>query len=166
MRIRRNKIILINLIIFVLFILPSFKLDLFSENYSTLSLNTRGYLYVLILANLIGLLLAYETSFISSRRNSVLIYLSLLIGTIIPHHVPYNLQGNLHLLFAYLGFVLLVSMTYINIMNNKKVLTFFYLMILLAGYIYFRYGMVNTLSETIVMIAVIVSNCFVYYKHQ
>ena len=160
----RNKLVLINVLEAILFILPAFKLDLFKENYSTLSLNTRGYLYVLFLGISIGLLFSYETRIIKNKKNAILIFLSLLVGTIIPHHVPYNLQGNLHLLFAYIGFIGLASLSIINIFYNKKLLSFYLLSLSFAVLIYMDSGMVNTLSEVIVMYASMVANILMCIK--
>ena len=159
-----RKVIIVNIVSFILLIIPAFKLDLFYENYSTLSLNTKGYLYVLLLAILIGSILCYETYIISNNRNrSILIFFSLLIGTIIPHHVPYNLQGNLHLLFAYIGFAILIAITYINIVNQKY-RNKFISTIIISILIYLKYGMVNTLSEIIVMTSCLFFNLYVYLK--
>lgn len=166
MKIKRknNKLIIfINLIVTVLFLLPVSKLNLFDENYSTLSLTTRGYLYVLTLAILIGLLLGYETLIIHSFPNAMLIFFSLIIGTIIPHHIPYNLQGNLHLLFAYIGFVLLVIATLINC-RIKKYRDIYLFFIFVAILLYLKYGMVNTLSEVIVMIGTLYINMLMTIK--
>lgn len=160
----RNKLVLINVLEAILFILPAFKLDLFKENYSTLSLNTRGYLYVLFLGISIGLLFSYETKIIKNKKNAILIFLSLLVGTIIPHHVPYNLQGNLHLLFAYIGFIGLASLSIINIFYNKKLLSFYLLSLSFAVLIYMDSGMVNTLSEVIVMLSSMIVNLIMSIK--
>ena len=163
---RTNKLVTINLVASILFIIPTFKLDLFNENYSTLSLTTRGYLYVLFLGIVIGILLAKETYIITKNKtNSILMFLSLLIGTIIPHHVPYNLQGNLHLLFAYVGFVGLAISTIINTKYSKY--SKYYIMCLLISIlIYLKCGMVNTLSEVIVMLSSLAINLIIYIKKE
>jgi len=145
-------------------LIPAFKLDLFSENYSTLSLTTRGYLYVLFLGIMIGLLLGYETSIISFKKQGLLMFISLLIGTMIPHHIPYNLQGNLHLLCAYLGFVGISIITIMNL-KNTKFKNYYYLALMLAVTFYFKCGMVNTLSEIIVMFSTMLLNCILYLKN-
>ena len=164
MKTRNNLVIILNVIVSILFIIPSFKLDLFAENYSTLSLTTRGYLYVLFLGIIIGILLAYETYKITNNKiKSFIIFLSLFIGCVVPHHVPYNLQGNLHLLFAYLGFVGLVVITYLNVLHTK-LMNIFVLLICLVISIYLKYSIVNTLSEIIVMLTCLYVNAYKYIQ--
>ena len=90
MKINSKFIVIFNLLIFFLFLLPSGKLDLFEENYSTLSLNARGYFFLLFLGISCGSIMAYETSFISGKRNALLLFAGLLMGTVVPHHVPYD----------------------------------------------------------------------------
>lgn len=161
---KTRKLIITNLIVSVLFLLPVKQLNLFTENYSTLSLNAKGYFYLLFLGIIIGLLLGYETSRISNNFYAVVMLLSLLIGVIIPHHVPYNLQGNLHLIFAYIGFVGLVICTIINC-KIKKYRDIYLLFIFAAILSYLKFGMVNTLSEVIIMLASIFINCLLYNRY-
>lgn len=168
MKKRRNNnslVILLNVIVTVLFLLQVTKLDLFSENYSTLSLTTRGYLYVLSLGIIIGILLGYETAKVSNAFRGLLMFGFMLIGVIIPHHVPYNLQGNLHLMCAYIGFAGLVTITFLNC-RIKKLRDLYILPLFVAILIYLKYGMVNTLSEVIVMLSSLLINllCYVKYK--
>ena len=165
MKIQRKLINSLNLISIVLFLIPIFKLDLYQENYSTLSLSTRGYLYVLMLGVLIGSLLGLETSIITSKRNGILMFLSLLIGTVIPHHIPYNLQGNLHLLFAYIGFAGISILTILNI-KEIKIKNIYFLCLFLSITFYLKCGMVNTISEVIVMISTIIINYYLYIKKE
>ena len=165
MKKRRNNFVLIfNFLCLVLFLLPIRKLNIFEENYSTLSLTTRGYLYLLCIGLFIGLLFAYETSRISNNLYAMLIFVSIIIGVIIPHHVPYNLQGNLHLLFAYIGFVGLLIITLLNC-KIKKLRDYYILFIFIAILIYLKYGMVNTLSEVIVMLSSMMINFICYIKY-
>lgn len=166
MKTRRNSLVIIlNAIVSILFLLPAIKLDLFNENYSTLSLTTRGYLYVLFLGIVIGSLLGYETYTITRKKvNGILMFLSLIIGTIIPHHVPYNLQGNLHLLFAYIGFASLAILTLLNC-KNSKYFSIYSLLLFVSIALYLKYGMVNTLSEIIVMISSLYINLVIYFKN-
>ena len=167
MKTRRNSLVtILNIIETVIFLLPISKLNLFTENYSTLSLTTRGYLYVLFLGIVIGILLARETYIITKNiTNSILMFLSLLIGTIIPHHVPYNLQGNLHLLFAYLGFVGLAILTIINT-KYSKYSKYYIMCLLISVLIYLKCGMVNTLSEVIVMLSSLAINLIICIKKE
>ena len=154
MRTRRNsKLILINLLVYILFLLPAGRLDLYKENYSTLSLYTKGYLFLLFLGIITGALMGYETYKISGKRNGIILLVSMVLGTCVPHEVPYHLRGNLHLLFAYTGGFVLICMTYINLMRKyKKYLKeIFGFVLLLCFLIYMRYMMVNTLIEVLLM---------------
>lgn len=164
MKTKRNKLIVfINLVITIFFLAPVRKISLLNENYSTLSLDTRGYLYVLSLGIVIGLLLAYETLKNSNRLVSITIFLSLLIGVIVPHQVPYGIRGNIHLLFAYLGFAGLVICTILNC-KIKKYRDIYLLFIFSAVLIYLKYGMVNALSEIIVMLGTLFVNLIIFIK--
>ena len=163
---RTNRLVFINVIVSILFVIPAFRLDLFNENYSTLSLTTRGYLYVLFEGIFIGLLLAKETYIITKNKIcSIFIFLSLLIGTIIPHHIPYNLQGNLHLLFAYIGFAGLTILT-INNIKYSKYLKYYMICLLSSVLIYLKCEMVNTLSEVIVMLSTLAINLLICIKKE
>ena len=167
MKIRNSKIILIiNLIVYMLFLLPIRKLNMFTENYSTLSLDTRGYLYLLFLGIIIGLLLAYETYFINGKMMAILMFFSLVLGTIIPHHVPYDIQGNMHLLFAYIGFAGMMSITYMNLLkqSNQYLINMYFLSFFEFGFIYMQYGMVTTVLEIVIMSMVMMFNYLVYKK--
>ena len=166
MKINSKFIVIFNLLIFFLFLLPSGKLDLFEENYSTLSLNARGYFFLLFLGISCGSIMAYETSFISGKRNALLLFVGLLMGTVVPHHVPYDLQGNLHLIFAYTGFFLLILVTYINSLYNTDPIcrNILILMIAAVAMMYMRYMMVNTVSEIIIMMICMGINLFLYLK--
>ncbi|MBO7677058.1 MAG: hypothetical protein J6S49_06055 [Erysipelotrichaceae bacterium] len=154
------------MIVYILFLLPAGYLDLFHENYSTLSLDTRGYFYLLFLGIITGTLLSYETSLINTKRTGWLMFLSLVLGTLIPHHVPYDLQGNLHLLFAYGGFVIMMVITYMNIYRiyDQNLLNIYYFIIFICAILYIRYGMVNTLCEIIIMTFTMIINFILIEK--
>ena len=168
MKIKQKQINNISLLVIaVIFIAVSTRLDLFKENYSTLSLSTKGYFLFLFMGLLAGIVLAYNTYLISGKKYALLVFIALLLGTIIPHDITYNLQGNLHLLNAYLGFVLMEVVMFINVyiysfINYKKSKTISYILIIsliIAILSYTRYMCVNTLSELVVML----TNLFVVY---
>lgn len=168
MKIKQKQINNISLLVIaVIFIAVSTRLDLFKENYSTLSLSTKGYFLFLFMGLLAGIVLAYNTYLISGKKYALLMFIALLLGTIIPHDITYNLQGNLHLLNAYLGFVLMEVVMFINVykysfINYKKSKTISYILIIsliIAFLSYTRYMCVNTLSELVVML----TNLFVVY---
>ena len=168
MRIRNKLIYILNIIAAVLLLIPLGRLQLFNENYSTLSLNTRGYLYLLVTGVLCGLVLAYETSIISNPKRGILIFLSLFLASVIPHHYPYDLQGNIHLILAYLGFCIMIAVTYLNLFQSyRKTSINFYTLCLTAAFgLYLNAGMVNTLCELIIMFATLGINLFLYIKKQ
>ena len=162
MKIKR-KLLISNIVCTILFLLPVKELNLLNQNYSTLSLTTRGYLYDLFLGIIIGLLLYYENKLIHNKY-AILMPISLLVGVIIPHHIPYNLQGNLHLLFAYIGFFGLLTLTYLISFNNKKCRNLLTISLVVSILIYIRCGMVNTLSEIIVMLTIMFINLYLNYN--
>ena len=157
---------IVNLIFYGLFLLPLRRLDLFKENYSTLSLETRGYFYLLLLGIGIGFLMAYETYHISGRKIAAIMFFSLVLGTVIPHHVPYDFQGNMHLLFAYLGFAGMMSVTFMNLIitSNLHLINIYFLSIFILGLLYMLYGMVNTLMEVLIMSLNMYINYLLYKK--
>lgn len=163
MKISNNKLIIINLITYILFLLPISKLDLFKENYSTLSLNTRGYFYLLFIGILIGLILYYETKRLN-KKYSLLILISMIIGVIIPHHVPYNLQGNIHLLFSYTGSFIVVVLTLLNIFRFTELTNIYIFGVFISILSIFRYSMVTTLCEVILMSFILFCNLYAYIK--
>lgn len=150
----------------IVLLLPSRWLDLFKENYSTLSLETKGYLYLLFLGITIGLLLGIETGILNNVGYGKIIATASILAVIVPHHLPYNLQADLHLLFAYSGFFIVTTITFINILikHNQKILSIYCLLITLAFSIYLEYSMVNTLSEIIAMFAILLANLFLIIK--
>ena len=162
-KIEKITLISLNIVSYILFLIPAFKLNLFNENYSTLSLTTRGYLYVLIMGMFIGAILFIETTYISNRLLGSLAFVSMFAGVMIPHHVPYDIQGNLHLLFAYLGFAGLVIVTLLNC-KIKKYRDIYLMFIFIAILIYLKFGMVNTLSEVIVMTSSLLINLYLTLK--
>lgn len=91
----------------------------------------------------------------------------MIIGVIIPHHIPYNLQGNMHLICAYIGLVGIVSITYINIYNSirfRKLLSIYSFCLFCALLVFLKVNMVNSLSEIIVMLSTLFINNFLYKK--
>jgi len=170
MRIKRNNrlAIILTIIDICLFVIVSSKLDLHYENYSTLSLTTKGYFIFLFMGVITGFTLAYETRFISNLKHGIIIFLALLIGTIIPHDISYGLQGNLHLLNAYGGFFMLVYVSFVNIyyygltnLKQSRIICFIYLLcICLAIYLYMDKLFVSTLCELIVIISTLLLDLF------
>ena len=168
MKTRKNyKLLITNLIDYTLFLLPAWQLNLFNENYSTLSLYTRGYLYLLFLGIMIGILLYYETSLINNKKSACIMLFSLITGTIIPHHVPYNFQGYMHLICAYTGFAGMMIITYSNIIKNDiKLRNLFVLMSIGIACLFIRFGKVTTIMEITIMTFVLSINYYLVHKHK
>ena len=168
MRTRNKLVLILNPLVYLLFLFPVRQLDLFKENYSTLSLNTRGYLYLFFLGIITGGLMGYETFSFAQKKRGIALFVSMLIGTMIPHHVPYNIQGNLHLIFGYLGFFGLMSITYLNVFEygNKKLMNLYMIGVLISILLYIRYQMVTTLFEVIIMADCMFVNMYLYLKRE
>ena len=166
MRISNRKIILINLLTAFLFLMAASRLDLFQENYSTLSLHTKGYFILLGLGIATGVLMGYETARISGRKYGVILFVSLLVGTIIPHEYPYYFRGHIHLLLAYAGGFGLLAITYFNLLHDKRrrLRDIFVLSLTASLLLYMKYMMVNTLSEIMIMLTCMYVNLMVYLK--
>ncbi|MCR4855183.1 MAG: hypothetical protein K5908_03350 [Erysipelotrichaceae bacterium] len=164
----RTKLILCNILTVILFLLPVIELDLFKENYSTLSLQTRGYLFLLFLGILTGSVMAYETFHISGRKNARILLMAMILGTIVPHHVPYDLQGNIHLFLAYVSFFVLICITYFNTMFSTKMRyrNIMIFCLLSVSLLYMRYMMINTLCEIIIMLCCMGIDLSLYLKQK
>ena len=166
MRISNRKIILVNLLTALLFLAPATKLDLLAENYSTLSLNAKGYFILSVLGILAGILMGFETMHISGRKYGLILFLSLLAGTIVPHEYPYHFRGHIHLLLAYAGGFGLLAVTFFNILHDerKHLQNAFVLVLTAAVLLYMKYMMVNTLSEILIMLMCLYVNLTIYLK--
>ena len=169
MRINSKIIAIFNLLVLGLLLLPLRQLDLFCENYSTLSLKTEGYLYLLFLGVMCGILCGYETMKIHSARNGIIVFFSLLSGVLIPHHVPYDLQGNLHLLLAYLSASVFTAMTFLNIQKDMRHPLLYGILMLgacAAAVSYMQAMMVNCLSELVLMSVLLFINFYLYIQKE
>ena len=168
MRIKNKPVFILNIIDLLLLVLPLGRLQLFNENYSTLSLNTRGYLYLFATGILCGFTLAYETMAIGNRKRALLIFLGLLLASFIPHRYPYDLQANIHLFFAYAGFCAMIAVTCLNLIQNRneKLFEVYTLSLTAAFVLYLRAGMVNTVCEFVVMTATLGVNFILFIKKQ
>ena len=162
MKTRNGKLTLIHLVTYLLFLLPVRRLDLFQENYSTLSLNTEGYFYFFFLGIILGLVLSYDTCRIAGKRNAKIIFAALIVGTMIPHQVPYRLRGYLHLLCSYTGSFITIVITYFNLQRSQNILlkNIFILSVLCSVLLYIRIGMVSTILEVVLMTSILWINYF------
>ena len=157
MKTRNVKLTLIHLVTYVLFLLPVRRLDLFRENYSTLSLHTEGYFYFFFLGILLGSVLSYDTYRIAGKRNAKIIFAALIIGTMIPLQIPYRLRGYLHLLCSYTGSFVTTVITYFNLQRsqNRILKNIFTLSVLCSILLYIRIGMVSTILEVVLMTSIL-----------
>lgn len=166
MRISNRRIIFVNLLTVILFLAPAMKLNPFEENYSTLSLHAKGYFILLVLGIVTGAVMGYETAFISGRKYGLILFLSMLAGTLIPHEYPYRFRGHVHLLLAYAGGFGLMAITYFNLLHDsrrhlKNIFAFIVTAVIL---LYMKYMMVNTLSEILIMLMCLYVNLTIYLK--
>ena len=166
MKISNKLLIILNCIVVIIFLFPLQYLNLFNENYSTLSLNTRGYFYLLFIGIIMGLLLGYETYIINNLKYGIIMFIALLIGVIVPHHYPYDLQGNIHLLLAYIGSFISILITYMNIMkyNNRTLQNILIFSIGIVILMYMKYMMFNCIAEVVLMLTVMICNLVIYIK--
>jgi len=166
-----NKIVKIaNFLLVTAYLVVASTLDPFKENYSTLSLEVKGYLLFVALGILTGLLLGYETLRINGKNQAIIMFLALLIGTVVPHNISYNLQGNLHMFNAYGGFTIMMIINLSNLykcyfLNYKKSKHLFLVLMfafLIALYFYLDKMMVNTVSEVLIICATLYDNYQMY----
>ena len=77
------------------------------------------------------------------------------LGTLISHHLPYDLQGDLHLLFACGGGFALVSCTLLNVLEqgDRKLLSLYELLLAAALLIYIRLFRTSVLSELLIIVS-------------
>ena len=158
MKINNRLLIILNLFVYVIFLFIGKDLDPFTENYSTLSLNSKSYLLLLVCGILIGLLLAYETSIIKNKSIGLIMFVLMLMGVIIPHHVPYNFQGNMHLLFGYISCFGVTALTYYNIYHDSTLRSILISAITMMLVTYMKYMMVTTAGEFALMSAIMLCN--------
>ena len=166
MRISNRKVIFINLLTAFLFLAPAAKLDLFEENYSTLSLHAKGYFILLLLGLATGAVMGFETVRISGKKYGLILFLSLLTGTIVPHEYPYHFRGHIHLLLAYAGGFGLIAITYFNLLHDARrhLKSIFILALTASILLYMKYMMVNTLSEIVIMLTCMHVNLAAYLR--
>ena len=72
----------------------------------------------------------------------------------------------MHLLFAYIGFAGMMSITYMNLLkkSNQYLINMYFLSFFEFGFIYIQYGMVTTVLEIVIMSMVMMFNYLVYKK--
>jgi len=150
----------------VLLLYPLRKLDLLKQNFSTLTLQKSGYLYLLRIGFYIAFLLFHEMKSLLKTKAAMFLFLSFIMGILIPHHVPYDLQGNLHLFFAYASAFLVSVITYLTIeyFQQQQLKSFFIMAVFLVALLYMKNAFVNTLSEIILMFSILIVYLILYLQ--
>ena len=94
-------------------------------------------------------------------------FIASVAGTIVPHHVPYNLQGNIHLILAYLSFGVIASITYMNVFThyNRMLMNGFTLMLCILVICFMKFMMINIVAELCAMTYVLFANVYLYCKY-
>ncbi len=123
-------------------------------------------MFLFFLGIVTGLLMGYETVRISGRKIGILMFLCLILGTCIPHEVPYHLRGNLHLLFAYAGGFGMSAITLLNLYRrfDKRLQDLYVFLLFLCFLLYLRFMMVNTLIEILLMSTCLFCNCVSFVR--
>ena len=88
-------------------------------------------------------------------------FITMMIGVIIPHHYPYDLQGNIHLILAYVSFAGRYLLTFSNIKNypDKTLHNILFGMLGIVAVMYIYFGMVTSISELIIILCCLYINC-------
>ena len=149
----------------ILLLLPAGRLDLFHENYSTLSMNVGGRLYLLAVCLSAAVLLYLETRHIGAGY-ALITAAATAFSTLIPHHVPYDIQGNLHLFLAYACSFVIVASTYrgLFVTGMKKAADVFTLLLMVVPVSYMRHMMVTLFAETVMVWAVLIFNLLIFLR--
>ena len=109
---------IIYLISLIYLIVITFIKDPFTYNYSMMSGNFYGYLFVMGLSILLSLCL-YKTSIILKKKN-ILCLLAPLVASIFPYvEGRGDIFSNIHEVCAYLSLGLILYVTYFNIINYR-----------------------------------------------
>lgn len=109
---------IIYLISLIYLIVITFIKDPFTYNYSMMSGNFYGYLFVMGLSILLSLCL-YKTSIILKKKN-ILCLLAPLVASIFPYvEGRGDIFSNIHEVCAYLSLCLILYVTYFNIINYR-----------------------------------------------
>ena len=161
---------IIYLISLIYLIVITFIKDPFTYNYSMMSGNFYGYLFVMGLSILLGLSL-YKTSIIQKKKN-ILCLLAPLVASIFPYvEGSGDIFSNLHEVCAYLSLGLILYVTYFNIINyriyslkkSNYCLNILLFTVLIDTVYYFDSFRVYSIHELILLSVIILIHLFIYY---
>ena len=172
--ITNNKNYIILLIIdLILLSIGIYNQDLYYNNYSYYATFIKGYIYLLIIAFISGLLMAYISNKLSNKKVSYIAFFSFIISSIIPSTINQaTIIANIHILFAYLGFGLsilfnLINLYYYHIYNPKeakKFIIIFMFIIFISLYFFLDKMMVNFISEYIYTTGILINNTYLFFN--
>ena len=160
---------IIYLISLIYLIVITFIKDPFTYNYSMMSGNFYGYLFVMSLSILLGLSL-YKTSAV--LKKSILCLLAPLVASIFPYvEGRGDILSNLHEVCAYLSLGLILYVTYFNIINYRMYslkksnycLKILGITIFIDTIYYFDSFRVYSIHELIILSVIILIHLFIYY---
>lgn len=174
MIINNKTYVLLLIIDFILLTLGIINQDIYYNNYSYYESFTSGYLYLLLIAIISSILMAYVSNYLSNKKVAYIAFFSFIIATIIPSTIDQStILANIHLIFAYIGFSLSMFFTIINlyffqIYDSKKSKIFiflFFIILVLSLYFYLDKMMINFISEYIYTSGILLQNSIIYlYK--
>ena len=161
---------IIYLISLIYLIVITFIKDPFTYNYSMMSGNFYGYLFVMGLSILLSLCL-YKTSIILKKKN-ILCLLAPLVASIFPYvEGRGDIFSNIHEVCAYLSLGLILYVSYKNIVNYRMFslkksnycLKILGIMIFIDTVYYFDSFRVYSIHELILLSVIILIHLFIYY---
>ena len=161
---------IIYLISLIYLFVATFIKDPFTYNYSMMSGDFYGYLFVMGLSIVLGLSL-YKTSIILKKK-SILCLLAPLVASIFPYvEGRGDFFSNMHEIFAYMSLGLILYVTYINIINYRffslkksaYCLKILGITIFIDTIYYFDSFRVYSIHELILLSVIILIHLFIYY---
>lgn len=161
---------IIYLISLIYLIVITFIKDPFTYNYSMMSGNFYGYLFVMGLSILLSLCL-YKTSIILKKKN-ILCLLAPLVASIFPYvEGRGDIFSNMHEVCAYLSLGLILYVSYKNIVNyryfslkkSNYCLNILLITIFIDTVYYFDSFRVYSIHELILLSVIIIIHNFIYY---
>lgn len=161
---------IIYLISLIYLIVITFIKDPFTYNYSMMSGNFYGYLFMMGLSILLGLSL-YKTSVVLKKK-SILCILAPLVASIFPYvEGRGDIFSNMHEVCAYLSLGLILYVSYKNIVNyryfslkkSNYCLNILLITIFIDTVYYFDSFRVYSIHELILLSVIIIIHNFIYY---
>ena len=174
MIINNKTYVLLLIIDLILLTLGIINQDIYYNNYSYYESFTSGYLYLLLIAIISSILMAYVSNYLSNKKVAYIAFFSFIIATIIPSTIDQStILANIHLIFAYIGFSLsllftIINLYYFQIYNPSKAKIFVLMLFIILTtslYFYLDKMMINFISEYIYTSGILLQNSIIYlYK--